>query len=345
MRFDNVAVASLAHVLADEVVSSASLEERLAPLYERFGLSGGRLELMTGIRERRFFARGTRPSDAGTRAAELALARAPIARERIELLIHAAVCRDFIEPATASLVHAKLGLTERAWAFDLSNACLGFANAITVAAGQIARGDIAAALIVSAEDGRALVESTLTGLLTRTDVDRRMLKTAFASLTIGSGAAAMILTHASLAPDAPRLVATLARAASQHHGLCHGDHVDALGGPWMETDSEALLVAGNALAERTFGPFLDEAGWTRASIDRVVTHQVGVAHRRALFETLGLDRSRDFPTVETLGNMGSASLPLSLSLAAETGAIRPGDRVAGLGIGSGLQCQMLALRW
>jgi 3-oxoacyl-[acyl-carrier-protein] synthase-3 len=344
MRFENVAVASLSHLLADEIVTSSALEEALSPVYQRFGLSIGRLELMTGIRERRFFARGTRPSDAGARVAELALANAPIARERIGLVVHAAVCRDFLEPATASLVHAKLKLSERATAFDLSNACLGFANALTLAAIAIERGDVGAALVVSAEDGRALVESTLAGLARRADVDRRLLKAAFASLTIGSGAAACLLTHAKLAPDAPRIVASVARTASEHHGLCHGDREDALGGPWMETDSEALLVAGNALAARTFPPFLDEAGWTREQIDRVVTHQVGVAHRRALFEALGLDRSRDFPTVETLGNMGSASLPVSLSLARETGAIRSGDRVAALGIGSGLQCQMLALR-
>ncbi|MCK6448631.1 MAG: 3-oxoacyl-ACP synthase III [Planctomycetes bacterium] len=345
MRFEHVALASLAHVVADEVVTSLEIEERLAPVYARFGLSAGRLELMTGIRERRFFARGVRPSDAAARAGEQALARVPALREELGLVVHAAVCRDFLEPATASLVHAKLELSERTLAFDLSNACLGFANALTLAASQIARGDVRAALIVSAEDGRALVESTLAGLAARTDLDRRTLKAAFASLTIGSGAAAAVLTHAELAPDAPRLVASVSRTASQHHGLCHGDHDDALRGPWMETDSEALLVAGNALAAKTFGPFLDDVGWERAAIDRVVTHQVGVAHRKALFETLGLDRSRDFPTVETFGNMGSASLPFSLSLAATTGAIRAGDRVAALGIGSGLQCQMLALRW
>jgi acyl-CoA:acyl-CoA alkyltransferase len=345
MRFENVAVAALAHVLADEVVTSLALEERLSPLYARFGLSSGRLELMTGIRERRFFARGTKPSTAGARAAELALARAPVAKNELELLIHAGVCRDFLEPATASLAHAKLGLPTTCAAFDLSNACLGFANAITIAASAIERRDLRAVLIVSAEDGRGLVETTLAALAQRTDIiSRRELKTAFASLTIGSGAAAMVLTHASVAPSAPRFVGSLARAATEHHELCHGDFDLELGGPWMDTDSEALLVAGNALAARTFPPFLDELGWTRESIDRVVTHQVGVQHRRALFETLELDRSKDFPTVETLGNIGSVSLPLSLSLALESGAIQPGRRVALLGIGSGLQCQMLGLR-
>jgi len=80
-------------------------------------------------------------------------------------------------------------------------------------------------------------------------------------------------------------------------------------------------------------------------IDRVITHQVGAAHRRLLFETLELDRTRDFATYETLGNSGSAALPTSLSLALEAGFVEEDQRVALLGIGSGLNCLMLGLEW
>jgi len=75
-----------------------------------------------------------------------------------------------------------------------------------------------------------------------------------------------------------------------------------------------------------------------------VTHQVGSVHRRLLFETLGLDVARDCPTFPTLGNVGSVSLPATLSLAREAGFVKLGDRTALLGIGSGLQCLMLAVR-
>jgi 3-oxoacyl-[acyl-carrier-protein] synthase-3 len=124
--------------------------------------------------------------------------------------------------------------------------------------------------------------------------------------------------------------------------LCHGDHDAALGWPWMETDSEALLHAGCALAARTWGAFLDEVRWPEGP-DRVVTHQVGVAHRRLLLESLELDRALDFPTVERLGNIGSVSLPLSFSMARASGHLAPGQRVAWLGIGSGLHCMMLGV--
>ena len=113
----------------------------------------------------------------------------------------------------------------------------------------------------------------------------------------------------------------------------------------METDSEALLHAGNALAARTWERFCAEHDLDRDRIDRVVTHQVGVAHRRLLFETLELDPAKDHPTVELLGNIGSVSLPATLALAVADGAVVPGQTVALLGIGSGLFCQMLAVEW
>ena len=108
----------------------------------------------------------------------------------------------------------------------------------------------------------------------------------------------------------------------------------------MATDSEALLVAGCDLAARTWPRFLADVGWSADEVDRVVTHQVGTAHRRALLGAIGVPEARDHPTVETLGNMGSVSLPATWSLAREAGAITAGQRVAWLGIGSGLQCLM-----
>lgn len=345
VRFDHVHLESFAHVVPERVVTSLAIEERLAPVYERLRLSPGRLELMSGIRERRFFASGTRPSAAAARAGSDALERAGIDRARVGLLIHASVCRDFLEPATASVVHRALELSPSCAAFDLSNACLGFANALIVAATWIERGAIDAALVVAAENGEPLVERTIQSLLAAngdTRATREALKRAYASLTIGAGAAACVLAHERVARSPRKLVASASLSATEHVDLCHGD-VDGAG-MLMDTDSEALLQAGNALAARTWKAFEDESGWSTADVQKIVTHQVGVAHRRLLLATLGLDAARDFPTVETFGNVGSVSLPLTFSLATQSGFVRDGDRVALLGIGSGLQCQMLAVR-
>jgi 3-oxoacyl-[acyl-carrier-protein] synthase III len=344
LRFEDVRIAASSSLLPERRVSSAELEERLAGVYRRFGLSVGRLELMTGIRERRFFEPGARPSRAASEVGARALAASGVAPADIGCLIHASVCRDFLEPATASVVHHALGLPESCAAFDLSNACLGFANAMAVAAGMLERGAIEAAVIVAAEDGRALVESTIADLNARADLTKAELKLAFASLTIGAGAAAMVLTRGALAPDAPRLLASVGCADTAAHVLCHGDQADGAHGPLMQTDSEAMLHAGNALLARTWQRFADELGWRTADVERVVTHQVGVQHRRLVLSTLGLDPALDFPTVETCGNVGSVSLPLSYSLARESGFLEPGQRLAMLGIGSGLQAQILAVR-
>jgi 3-oxoacyl-[acyl-carrier-protein] synthase III len=345
MRYQSVHLASLAHAVPEEVVTSEALEGRLASLYDRLGVSIGRLELMSGIRARRFWPPGTRPSHAAALAGELALLRANVPAAELGLLIFAGVCRDFMEPATASVVHGRLGLPTTCQAFDLSNACLGFANALTVAAELVERGSIGAALVVSGEDARPLVDETVRALTRGEGVTRRDLKRAQASLTIGSGGAAAVVAHTRLAPDAPRLVGGVALAATEHVELCSGDRTAGGGGPLMETDSEALLHAGNALAARTWPAFLEELAWRADEVDRIVTHQVGVQHKKLLFETLGLDHTRDFPTVAEFGNVGSVSLPLSLSLACDAGFVRAGHRVALLGIGSGLHCAMLGLEY
>jgi 3-oxoacyl-[acyl-carrier-protein] synthase-3 len=298
---------------------------------------------MTGIRERRVWPVGTRPSDASAAAGRAVLAKSALRAEQVELFIHAAVCRDMLEPATASFAHRKIGLPASAQIFDLSNACLGWLNALTVAAGLIESGQIKCALVCSGENGGPLVEQTLRTLL-NSSLDRNGIKPFFANLTIGSGAVAAMLCHDSLLPTGARphrLLGGIARAATAHSELCQGDThgAEALA---MQTDSEALLVAGIQLATETWTAFTAEFGTT---FDRTICHQVGSTHRRKLYEALGLDLAKDFSTFETLGNTGSVALPATLAAAVEAGAVKNGDQVALLGIGSGLNSLMLAVEW
>lgn len=355
MLFRHSYLAGLAAHLPEESWSSVELERRLAPLYQRLRLSEGRLELISGIAARRVWPPGTRPSAVAAAAGQRALAASGVPRERIGLLIHASVCRDFLEPATASVVHRALELSASCQAFDLSNACLGFVNALALAAQSIDGGAIEAALIVAGEDGRPLLEATLARLADGAQVGRAELKRAFASLTIGSGAAAAVVAHRRLIDGArldralgsaagegcPRIAGALARVDSSAVELCRGTAAE--GGYLMETDSEALLAAGVALARRTWTEFLADLGWNAASVARVISHQVGSAHRRALLDALELGPDSDFPTFRELGNTGSAALPIALDLARGAGAVGPAMRTALLGIGSGLQCQMIGL--
>ena len=344
MRFENVCLESLAVALPGETWTSAAIEERLRPLYERLKLPFGRLELMTGIRERRVWPAGSLPSDASAAAGKALLARSALKAEQVELFIHAAVCRDMLEPATASFAHRKIGLPGRAQIFDVSNACLGIVNSLTVAAGLVESGQIGCAMIVAGENGRPLVDHTIKALLER-PLSRNEIKPYFANLTIGAGAAAAMVCHRSLVRGRPhRLLGGVARAETRHSELCQGDTADA-SALAMQTDSEQLLLAGVELARETWGDFKAATGWDEARVDRFISHQVGSTHRRKVYEALGLDLAKDFSTFETLGNMGSVSLPATLAAAQEAGAVRDGDRVALFGIGSGLNCLMLALEW
>jgi acyl-CoA:acyl-CoA alkyltransferase len=209
---------------------------------------------------------------------------------------------------------------------------------------MIESGQIRSALIAAGENGRPLVEETVRTLLAGS-LGRNAIKPYFANLTIGCGAVAAVVCHSDLAKGrGRRILGGACRSATEHSELCQGDTA-AEGGLAMQTDSERLLDAGVALAGETWADFEAATGWTRQGIDRAICHQVGSAHRRRLFEALGLDLAKDYSTFETLGNMGSASLPATLSAAVDAGTVKAGDRVALMGIGSGLNCLMLALEW
>ncbi len=344
MKFKHAVLESLDYALPEERWTSEEIEERLRPTYDRLRLPAGRLELMTGIRERRVWEPGTAASEASARAGRNVLAKSRLPREELDLVIHAAVCRDRLEPATAAYVHGELELAPRTQFFDVSNACLGFLNALSLASAMIDAGQIRSALVVAGENGRPLLENTIQRLLDP-GLTRNGVKPYFANLTIGCGAVAAVVCHESLAANRPRLLAGAAATDTGQNQLCEGDSTGEGDGLDMRTESEALLVAGVELARRTWDAFKAETGWTAATPDRIVCHQVGSAHRRMLYETLGLALEKDFSTFATLGNIGSVSLPITLARAVEEGAVADNDRVALLGIGSGITSLMLALEW
>jgi 3-oxoacyl-[acyl-carrier-protein] synthase III len=348
MHYQHVCLESLGYTLPDEIITSDQIERRLEPLYRRLRLPEGRLELMSGIRERRLWPRGTRPSDPSIESGRKAIAAADIDPREIGCLIHGSVCRDQLEPATACRVHNALGLPEDCLVYDVSNACLGLLNGILQVANLIELGQIRAGLVVGTEDSRALLESTIDELNRDESLTRDSVKPAFASLTIGSASAAVLLVHKDISRTSNRLCAAAARAHTSHHTLCQGGHdASAAGGSQllMQTDSEQLLREGLAAGVATFEQFLAASGWSRDEIQKSICHQVGGTHRRLMLESLGLNTEHDYATFPWLGNTGSVALPVTLALAIENGFIEPNEHVALLGIGSGINCVMLAVDW
>lgn len=341
MRFDRVRIEAVAHVLPEEVVTSEELESRLTPLYERLRLPPGRLELISGIRERRFFPPGTRPGDISEQTAERAVAASGLPREAFGACLHGSVCRDCLEPATACRVHHALGLPRGCVVQDVSNACLGILSGALQIATMIEAGAIEAGVVVGTEDGRQLVDNTVERLNNDTSLTRDAIKNSFASLTIGSASAAIVLCHERLSESGARLTSAVVSADTRHHDLCQSEGLSQV----MDTDSETLMRAGVAAGAETFPQLLGESGWSHDEIDRTFCHQVGAAHRKMMLAELGLPAERDYATVDRLGNTGAAALPSALSLGLEEGVVGPGDKVALLGIGSGVNCLMMSAVW
>lgn len=347
MRFENVCLESIGVSLPEEVWSSTEIEHRLATLYDRLKLPAGRLELMSGIAERRVWPAGTVPSGPSVGSGGEAIGAAGIDPDRIGCLIHASVCRDFLEPATASRVHHLLGLSSGCWVYDVSNACLGLMNGAVQIATMIEAGVIEAGLVVGTENSRPLLEQTIATLCGDATLTRQSVKPAFASLTIGSGSCAWLLVHRRLSNAGTQFAAAVATARTAFHDLCRSDQ-DSAGAsmaPLMDTDSERLMAEGVATGVENFESFLAETGVGRAQVDRSICHQVGSRHRTTMLAAMGLAADRDVVTFPWLGNTGSVALPLTLAAAARYGHLRDGDHLGLFGIGSGINSVMIGCQW
>jgi 3-oxoacyl-[acyl-carrier-protein] synthase-3 len=252
MKFQHVRLHGFGYELPPNVITSDAIEERLAPVYKKLKLPQGRLELMSGIKERRFWDKGTRPSDAAVLAGQKALAASGIPASELGCLIFTSVSRDMMEPATASFVHNQLGLPEQCLIFDISNACLGFLDGMLFLANMIELGQVKCGLLVAGETAEDLLESTIKNLAADNSLTRKTIKYSFASLTIGSGAVALVM----------KFIGGAYRANTRHSELCQGGQFRASSSGQasilMATDSEELMKCGIETAKDTWHGFLEE---------------------------------------------------------------------------------------
>jgi 3-oxoacyl-[acyl-carrier-protein] synthase-3 len=341
VNFQNVAIEAMTYSLPEEVVSSEQIETQLSPLYDRLGLKTGRLELMTGIKERRFWPSTSLASEAAANAGLKLLQQEGVPAENVDLLVHSSVCRDRLEPATASYVHRIMDLPGSTQIMDISNACLGFLNAVIMASGMIESGQIRRAIIVSAENGKPLVDKTI-AILNEGGHTRQTIKPYFANLTIGASAVAWSICHKDeINRESPILGFCEGHTDTSFNQLCEGDTSgdDLI----MQTDSEELLHAGISVAQKAWDKFSNTSDWKPASPELLITHQVGKAHTHAVFEALCLDPSKNFSSYKYLGNCGASSLPITYALACESNTVNRNKKTVLMGIGSGLSSIMLSL--
>jgi len=333
-RYSNAAVLSVCAIDAPQVVTSAEFDERLAQTYERLSLRPGMLEQLAGIRERRWWPEDVTFTDAAAMAGAKALAEAGTDPGQVGLLIDTSVSRAHLEPSAAVAVHHGLGLPTSCLNFDLANACLGFLNGMQLAATMIDSGQIDYALVVDAEGARQTQQLTLDRLASP-EATLQEYQTHFATLTLGSGAAGMVLGRADQHPEGHRFLGGVARASTEHHELCVGDLQS------MRTDTKGLLTAGIALSVAMWEEAKAEFDW--ADMQRYVIHQVSQVHTNAVCAALGIDPELVPRTFPTRGNIGPASLPVTL--AGQVDSLDRGNRVLCMGIGSGLNASSAEIIW
>jgi 3-oxoacyl-[acyl-carrier-protein] synthase-3 len=286
----------------------------------------------TGIRERRIAAEGETTADLGHHAARVALDRAGMSADDIDLLICATATPDETFPATATMIQARLGMTRGA-AFDVQAVCSGFVYGLAVADNFIKTGQARRALVIGAE--------TFSRILDWHDRSTCVL--------FGDGAGAVVLDRKEINGEAN------ARGILSTHLYSDGRFHDALyvdGGPSSTQTVGHLRMQGREVfrqAVTRMSEAIDDAlelnELTPGDIDWLVPHQANMRIIDAIGRRLNLPQERVVVTLDRHANTSAASIPLALYEAVEDGRIAQGDLVVLEGMGGGFTWGSAVVRW
>ena len=339
MKLTNTTLEALEYILPPYIVTSEQIENELSETMQRLNLPKGLLKSLTGINERRVWSLDKEPSEAATAAAEKAIETSGINPGEIGCIINTSVCRDYIEPSVSCLVHGNLKLSRHCLNFDISNACIGFFNAIEVISMMIESGRIKYGLIVNGETSGELLDCTVKRLKNpgSTIEDYR---NNFASLTLGSAGVAAIIGPAECSKTNHLFNGLVGLADTRYNRLCMGQHDN------MKSDATSLMKHGVNLAHKTWQLAEQELkNWSDDEIDIYIPHQVSQKNIEMLNNVLKITPQKQQLIFMKFGNMGPAAVPVSLKMAEEHGKVVSGSHIAMLGIGSGLNCSMMSMTW
>lgn len=332
------ALLGLAHAVPDCIVASEDVEKRVSD-GSAVRVPPGWIEKLAGVQERRHAGPEQSSSDLAAAAGIAALEDAETQAEDVDLVIFASASHDVSEPATANIVHQKVGCT-RASAFDVKNACNSFLNAIDVAGALLAQGRCQRVLVTAGE--------VLSPMIRWNIDDAKALGRHFAGFTLGDAGAAFLLGPAG------------ADRRGLHHGVFDTDgskweaSVVMSGGTvlrddhsrmFLECDSRVLHDAALALVPRLVKRSLCEVGWRLDDVRWIVPHQVSRSVVEALAEVMDFPIERCVLTLPEFGNTGAASIPLALSLCRDRGVLEPGDKVLLIGGAAGFSAGVVPLVW
>jgi 3-oxoacyl-[acyl-carrier-protein] synthase III len=289
----------------------------------------------TGIRERHIAGAGTASSHLATEAAKTLLVQTNTDPTEIDLIIVASVTPDMFFPATACLVQDRLG-AKRAWGFDLSAACSGFAYALTVGAQFVGSGAHRKVLVIGSDVMSSILD----------------YKDRATCVLFGDGAGAVLL-----------------EPAKDGEGILDFSHdVDGSGGQYLympgggslhpsthetvdqnmhvvhQEGSQVFKYAVRRMAELA-GCLLERNGFTSDDLTLVVPHQANLRIIRAMQQRLGVEDSKVLVNIDKYGNTTGGTIPLGLRDAVEQGRLHKGDLVLVAAVGAGYTTGGLLMRW
>lgn len=291
------------------------------PIAGRLGIDDHWIVKRTGIRERRVAQPDERLSDLATQAAEVALRRAGVSGDDVDLVLVGTFTQDEILPNAAPLVAAQIGAQE-AGAVDLGAACMGFLSGVSLGSAQIEAGRAETVLVVGAE--------ALTRFL---DMDDRRT-----APLIGDGAGAVVLTPTA---GAGRVGPAVLRANDRSRDLVYMTREELV---LRMAGEETFVHAVEYLSEVTL-EVLDAADLDLDQIDLFVYHQANSRIIKAVGKRLRLPTSRVVDCIERFGNTSAASIPIALDWALRGDRLQPGQRVLLASVGAGFTWGAMVVEW
>jgi 3-oxoacyl-[acyl-carrier-protein] synthase-3 len=289
----------------------------------------------TGIRERHVTENGVASSDLATAAAKELLAQTGTDPGEIDLIVLASVTPDMFFPATACLVQDRIG-AKRAWGFDLSAACSGFAYALTVGAQFVASGVHRKVMIIGSDAMSKILD----------------YKDRATCVLFGDGAGAALLEPARDGEGILDFLHDIDGSGGNYLYMPGGGSLNPSSHETVEKNMHVVHQEGSQVfkyAVRRMAELgtclLERNGFTAKDLALVVPHQANLRIIRAMQERLGVDDSKVMVNIDRYGNTTAGTIPLGLRDAVAEGRLKKGDLVLLAAVGAGYTTGGVLLRW
>lgn len=324
----NARIAGIGVNIPGTVLTNSELAQRLK-------VTEDYIYTMTGIRERHIADPGQATSDLGTKAAELALTSAGIDRTDIDLIIVSTATPDIPAPATACIIQNKLGMKNTP-AFDISSACSGFIYALAVGSQFIAGGIYRNILVVGAEvfSGVTNWDDLETAVVAADGAGAVVLQPAseegYGILSMVLGADGSGVEHLYVPAGGTRMAVTAENIASNMHKV-------KMNGQEVFRFAMRILPEATELA-------LKMAGISMEEVALIIPHQANLRIIEAAARRMDLPMEKFMVNLDRYGNTSSASIPIALNEALNTGRVSSGDLIVLTGYGAGLAWGSVVVR-